>query len=77
MRIERFEDIEAWKNVKGMTLMLYEAMRDNNDYAFKNQILRASVSVMNNIAEGFERRTNNDLNIFFTSQKAVRGKSEV
>lgn len=69
MRIERFEDIEAWKIAKEMTLMLYAAMKDNNDFAFKNQLLRASVSVINNIAEGFERRTNNEFKHFLYISK--------
>ena len=74
MRIERFEDIEAWKNAKEMTITLYSVMQDNNDYAFRNQILRASVSVMNNIAEGFERRTNNEFKHFLYIAKGSAGE---
>jgi four helix bundle protein len=74
MRIERFEDIDAWKNAKEMTIMLYSLMKDNNDYAFKNQILKASVSVMNNIAEGFERRTNNEFKHFLYIAKGSAGE---
>jgi four helix bundle protein len=74
MRIERFEDIEAWKNAKQMTLMLYEVMKDNNDFGFRNQLLRASVSVMNNIAEGFERRTNNEFKHFLYIAKGSAGE---
>lgn len=74
MRIERFEDIEAWKNAKEQTLQLYAALKDNNDFAFKNQILRASVSVMNNIAEGFERRTNKEFTHFLYMAKGSSGE---
>jgi four helix bundle protein len=74
MGIERFEDIEAWKNAREMTIMLYSVMQDSNDYAFRNQILKASVSVMNNIAEGFERRTNNEFKHFLYIAKGSAGE---
>lgn len=64
MSIERFEDINAWKNAKEMTLLLYKEMDGNNDYGFRNQLLRARVSVMNNIAEEYERQTNKEFKQF-------------
>jgi len=54
--IERFEDIIAWQKGKELTLLVYRAFSSNKDFAFRDQIQRASVSVMNNIAEGFERK---------------------
>lgn len=74
MRIERFEDIEAWKNAKELTVSLYAILKDNNDYAFKNQILRASTSIMNNIAEGFERRSNKEFSHFLYIAKGSSGE---
>ena len=74
MRIERFEDIETWKKGKELTLLLYKILRSNTDFAFKNQILRASLSIMNNIAEGFERRTNKELTHFLYIAKGSSGE---
>ena len=56
--IERFEDIEAWKQARQMTRVVYELTRNgefSRDFALKDQIRRACISVKSNIAEGFER----------------------
>lgn len=53
MRIERFEDIIAWQKSKNLTVEIYFLFTEHKDYDFKDQIQRASVSIMNNIAEGF------------------------
>ncbi len=55
-RIDKFEDIIAWQKAKSLTLSVYAELKPCKDYSFKDQIQRASVSIMNNIAEGFERR---------------------
>ena len=57
MKIERFEDIDGWKKGRELTKMIYEYSRKpkfSQDYGLKDQITRASVSIMNNIAEGFD-----------------------
>ena len=58
--ITRFEEIEAWKTARQLTNLIYK-MSDQGtfakDYGLKDQIRRASVSAMSNIAEGFESRT--------------------
>jgi len=57
-RIERFEDIEAWKRARVLTKLIHESSnvgRFAKDFSLKDQIRRASVSTMSNIAEGFER----------------------
>jgi len=56
MKIEKFEDILAWQKSKLMTLKVYSQLKELRDFGFKDQICRASVSIMNNIAEGFERK---------------------
>jgi len=58
MGIERFEDIIAWQKSKELTVQIYCLFKESKDFGFNDQIQRASVSVMNNIAEGFERRSN-------------------
>ncbi len=70
MGIEKFEDIIAWQKAKEMTILIYTTFRDSKDFGLKDQIQRAGVSVMNNIAEGFERKPTMNLNSFFTLQKA-------
>ena len=64
MKIEKFEDILAWQKAKILTESIYQCFKNCNDYSFKDQIQRAAVSIMNNIAEGFERRTNKELKNF-------------
>jgi len=64
MNIEKFEDIIAWQKSKLLTISIYNKFHVLNDFGFRNQIERASVSIMNNIAEGFERRYNNEFKHF-------------
>ncbi|MGQ1784437.1 MULTISPECIES: four helix bundle protein [unclassified Saccharicrinis] len=64
MKIERFEDIKAWQKAKGLTVQIYKELSESRDYSFKDQIQRASVSIMNNIAEGFERQGNKEFRYF-------------
>jgi four helix bundle protein len=61
MPIERFEDIEGWQLARELTRMVYAATRNQNfsrDIGLKDQIQRASGSVMHNIAEGFDSGSN-------------------
>src|SRR3989338_8181140 len=55
--IQRFEDMLAWKKSRELTREIYKAFRDCRDFGFKDQIQRAAVSIMSNIAEGFESGT--------------------
>ncbi|HAS80996.1 MAG: S23 ribosomal protein, nonfunctional [Candidatus Nomurabacteria bacterium GW2011_GWE1_32_28] len=75
MKIEKFEDIIAWKKGKELTLLVYSVFKTCKDFSFKNQIERASVSIMNNIAEGFERRTNKELRNFLFIAKGSTGET--
>ncbi len=61
MKIDRFEDIEAWKESRAMVKEIYSYFKNVKDYSFKDQIQRASLSVMSNIAEGFDRGSNKEL----------------
>lgn len=55
MSINKFEDIIAWQKSKELVLLIYNDFSNIRDFSFKDQIQRAAVSIMNNIAEGFER----------------------
>ena len=74
MKIERFEDIIAWKKAKELCQLLFLTFGESKDYVFKDQILRASLSIMNNIAEGFERYSNKDFKNFLFIAKGSAGE---
>ncbi len=57
MKIQKFEDIIAWQKAQDLTVELYGIFQNSKDFGFKDQILRAAVSISNNIAEGFDRGT--------------------
>jgi len=61
MKITKFEDIEAWQLGRDLSQHIYRAVKGadfSKDYGLKDQICRASVSVMSNIAEGFNAGSN-------------------
>lgn len=74
MKIAKFEEIVAWQKAKELSLLVYKDFRECRDFAFKDQIQRASVSVINNIAEGFERNTNKELKNFLYIAKGSCGE---
>lgn len=58
--ITRFEEIQAWQTARELTNLVYASTNQAGfscDYGLRDQIRRAVVSVMSNIAEGFESRT--------------------
>jgi len=74
MKFERFEEIIAWQMSKALVTEIYRIFNKSIDYNYKNQILRASISVMNNIAEGFERKSNNEFKHFLFIAKGSSGE---
>jgi len=74
MKINSFEDIIAWQKARELTIACYQLVRDSKDYGFKDQLQRASVSVMNNIAEGFERQGNKEFRKFLFIAKGSCGE---
>ena len=61
---EKFEDLRIWQESRALVKSIYGAMRGNaraeKDWGFRDQIQRAVISIMNNIAEGFERESKAD-----------------
>jgi len=74
MQIERFEDIIAWKKSKELVMKTYKSFKPIRDFSFRDQIQKAAVSIMNNIAEGFERRGDKELKKFLFIAKGSCGE---
>ena len=79
MKIKRFEDIESWIEARELTKIIYSTTKKENfrrDFGLKDQIQRASVSIMANIAEGFDSRSDkvflNFLNYAYRSTSEVQ-----
>ena len=76
-RIERFEDIEAWKKGRELRKLIYKCTRTGEfarDFALRDQIRRAAQSVTSNIAEGFERDGNKEFRQFLSNAKGSCGE---
>ena len=72
MVVENFTDLIAWQKARELNKMIYSITSQkefNSDYALKDQIRRASVSVMSNIAEGFERASRKEFHRFLVIAK--------
>ena len=74
MKIIRFEDIVSWQKAKQLTLITYKLFKSNKDYSFRDQIQRAVISIMNNIAEGYERQSNKEFRNFLYIAKGSCGE---
>ncbi|MBA2623859.1 MAG: four helix bundle protein [Chthoniobacterales bacterium] len=75
---ERFEDLRIWQDARTQVSAIYRSLVHGtagyNDLGFRTQIQRASISVMNNIAEGFERKTPRDFAHFLDVAKGSCGE---
>src|SRR3990172_5489738 len=72
-----FEDLEVWKSSRELTGMIYRVTSDgafSKDFGLRDQIRRASVSIMSNIAEGYERGGNQELIQFLSIAKGSCGE---
>jgi four helix bundle protein len=75
--IKRFEDLEAWKISREITKEIYRISKNDlfiRDYGLRDQICRASVSIMSNIAEGFERDGDKEFVNFLSIAKGSAGE---
>jgi four helix bundle protein len=70
---KRFEDIQAWQKARQVTKLIYGITKNEEfakDFGLKDQIRRASVSIMANIAEGFARRSDKDFAHFLNISRS-------
>lgn len=75
--ITRFEEIEAWQTARELTKLIYSLTEEgkfSRDFGLKDQIRRASVSVMSNISEGFESQTQAQFVRYLGLAKASAGE---
>ncbi len=71
---KRFEDIIVWQKAKVLCILIYKIFFPLKDYSFRDQIQRAAVSIMNNIAEGAERQTDKEMKQFLFIAKGSAGE---
>jgi four helix bundle protein len=75
--IMRFEEIEAWQTARELTRLIYSFTEEgifSRDFGLKDQIRRASVSIMSNISEGFESQTQAQFIRYLGLAKASAGE---
>ena len=68
-KVERFEDLQVWQMAHDLSVSVYSLTKRgefSKEWGFRDQIQRASVSVMSNIAEGFERYSRQEFKQFLS-----------
>jgi len=77
MHVKHFEDLEIWKEARCLTKEIYlltSGPKFSKDFSLRGQIQSAAVSVMSNIAEGFERAGNQEFSQFLYVAKGSCGE---
>jgi four helix bundle protein len=75
--IKQFEDLEIWQKAREICRIVYETKKNSNlknDFKLYNQLNGSSGSIMDNIAEGFERETTKEFIRFLYISKASTGE---
>ncbi len=75
--IQKFEDLNIWQDARKLCHEVFEIILENRelrDFSFKDQINRSSSSIMDNIAEGFDRGGNKEFRQFLSIARASAGE---
>ena len=78
MKIKRFEDLECWQDARELVKLIYEMTKRlefSRDFVLVDQIRRASISSMSNIAEGFYRNSNKEFIRFLDISRSSAGET--
>jgi four helix bundle protein len=76
-KIQKFEDILAWQKARELTKEVYAHAKTGafaKDFGLRDQIQRASVSIMGNVAEGFDRGGDKEFRQFLSISKGSCGE---
>ena len=76
MAIRSFKDILAWQKAHILTVEIYKSFQDCRDYSFRDQIQRASISIMNNVAEGYAKKSDKSFKNFLFISKGSAAEVE-
>jgi four helix bundle protein len=77
LKVQRFEELEAWQIARELANQVYKITKQESvcrDFGFLDQMRRAAISIMNNIAEGFERGSNKDFVRFLFIARGSAGE---
>jgi four helix bundle protein len=77
MAAKKFEDLNVWVKSKELSVLIYQLTNDGEfkkDFGLRDQLRRASVSIVSNIAEGFERNGNKEFSRFLSLAKGSAGE---
>ena len=77
MSVKRFEELEVWIKAKEFSVLIYRTTEGEGlrrDFGLRDQLRRASVSIVSNIAEGYERNGNKELIQFLSIAKGSAGE---
>jgi four helix bundle protein len=77
MAVKSFEELEIWKEARRLTQIIYQLTKTDKfsrEFSLRDQIRRATVSIMSNIAEGFERGGNQEFLQFLYVAKSSCGE---
>lgn len=77
MKIQKFEDMKVWQDAREFVNQIYKSTSNEKfkkDFGLRDQIQRAAVSIMSNIAEGYERDSNKELIRFIQISKGSVGE---
>jgi len=76
-KVKKFEEIESWKRARSLTKRIYDATVTGpfaKDFGLRDQIRRAAISILSNIAEGFERGGDKEFVQFLSVAKGSSGE---
>lgn len=74
MEIKTFEDLSIWQRSFNLAVKLYKKINLSKNFSVKDQMIRSSLSVPSNIAEGFERESNKEYVRFLDFAKGSNGE---